>query len=224
MRLRYIMYRRKNKRKLIIIILILMIAIIIDCQLRPLIKTVSATQANIVSTNAINEAVLEQLNKESITYDDLVTTQKDSDGRILAITTNMQKINLLKSNIALAVQSKLRENRIRRVGIPIGTLTNTDILNGKGPNIPLDITLSGAVIADFKSDFTTAGINQTKHQIYLNIKTKVSAIIPGYPTRTAIDTNVMIAETIIVGEVPNVFANMDSSRTSALADLSQTVQ
>lgn len=74
--------------------------------------------------------------------------------------------------------------------------------------MPLRLTLSGNVNADFKSSFESAGINQTKHQIYLNIHTSVYSFLPGFNTTTDVETNVPVAETIIVGAVPQVVANL----------------
>lgn len=120
----------------------------------------------------------------------------------------MIKMNELKAVIIQDVQSKLGGDSHKDVGVPIGTLLGSDFLHGRGPDIPLRLTLSGNINADFKSSFESAGINQTKHQIYLNIHTSVYSFIPGFATTTEVDTNFPVAETIIVGEVPQVVANL----------------
>ena len=76
------------------------------------------------------------------------------------------------------------------------------MLNGRGPKIPLKISLSGSVKANFRSLFESGGINQTKHQLYLDVSTNVFALIPGYPTTTTIDTSILVAETVLIGDVP----------------------
>ena len=119
----------------------------------------------------------------------------------------MKKINFLKSTITLAVQEKVVNMGKRNVKIPIGTFSGTEILNGRGPKIPLHVTMTGSVVTDFKSEFIEAGINQTKHRLYLNISTNVFALIPGFPVNTSINTDIIVAETVIVGEVPSFFAD-----------------
>lgn len=198
------------------------IAIIVDLQVRPLIKTVAAEEAKIISTQAINHTVFDELTKQDSDYSNLVHIERGDDGKVLAITSDIQKMNKLKAAISMAIQDKISNNNIACSSVPLGTLINTDIFSGRGPRVPLKISLSGAVITNFKSNFTSAGINQTKHMIYLNVQTKIYVFIPGYPSYTCVNTDVLIAETVIVGAVPEVFANMDKpSDTSAVTGLAQ---
>ena len=176
--------------------------------MRPLIKSIAATHAQIISTNAINEAVSNEITNLSIDYNDIINLEKDSNGKIIAINTDMKKVNLLKSTVSIAVQEKITNMGTRQISIPIGTLTGTEIFNGRGPKVPMKISMSGSIIADFRSDFVSAGINQTKHQLYMDISTNVFVVIPGYPVKTAVKTSILIAETVIVGDTPSVFANV----------------
>ncbi len=203
-------FRRKlsfKKRVLIIFFITLFIAVVIDFKMRPLVKSVAQAQAQIVSTSVINKVVVDELSRLDIDYSDIIKLQKDENGKILAISTDMKKINFLKSTITLAVQEKVVNMGKRNVKIPIGTFSGTEILNGRGPKIPLHVTMTGSVVTDFKSEFIEAGINQTKHRLYLNISTNVFALIPGFPVNTSINTDIIVAETVIVGEVPSFFAD-----------------
>ena len=195
---------RINKKKLFIFILfITVLLILVDYQLRPLIKSVAATQAQIVSTNAINEAINDKINELNINYNDIISFNKGDNGKILALSTNMRQVNQLKSVITLAVQNKISSIEKRKIKIPIGTLTGTEIFNGRGPKVSLKVSMSGSVITNFRSEFLGAGINQTLHRIYLDISISIFALIPGYPVTTAVQTTALIGETVIVGEVPN---------------------
>lgn len=195
------------KIKIIIIIAsVSIIAVLLDRQMRPLIKSVVFSQAQTVSTNVINQVVSDELSRLDIDYSDIVDIQKDADGKILAVSTDMKKVNSLKSLIALSIQNKISAEEEQKAKIPLGTFTGTEILNGRGPKIPINVSLSGSVIMDFKSEFVSAGINQTKHKLYLDVSSEVLAFIPGYPVNTVVKTSILIAETIIVGEVPAVFA------------------
>lgn len=207
-------YRKYHSRKsvrwkfIIFIALFFVIILFMQGQLRPIIESITTNQARIMSVDTINSVVADELKKDGVSYSDLVTVQRNDSGEVLAITTNMIKMNELKAVIIQDVQSKLGGDSHKDVGVPIGTLLGSDFLHGRGPDIPLRLTLSGNINADFKSSFESAGINQTKHQIYLNIHTSVYSFIPGFATTTEVDTNFPVAETIIVGEVPQVVANL----------------
>lgn len=208
------MKNRKYKQKklsvrikiIIIVAFVSIIAVLLDRQMRPLIKSVVFSQAQTVSTNVINQVVADELSRLDIDYSDIVDIQKDDDGKILAVSTDMKKVNSLKSLMTLSIQDKISTMDMQKTKIPLGTFTGTEILNGRGPKIPIDVTMSGSVIMDFKSEFVSAGINQTKHRLYLDVSSEVLAFIPGYPVNTVVKTSILIAETIIVGEVPAVFA------------------
>lgn len=107
-----------------------------------------------------------------------------------------------------SIQKKISCMPKKDLSIPIGTLTGTEILNGKGPNISLKVSLSGSVLTNFRSIFESAGINQTKHQIYLDIRTEIFALIPGFPATTDVSTSILIAESIFMGDVPTTFAKL----------------
>lgn len=208
------MKNRKYKQKklsikikiLIIVAFVSIIAVLLDRQMRPLIKSVVFSQAQTVSTNVINQVVADELSRLDIDYSDIIDIQKDADGKILAVSTDMKKVNSLKSLMTLSIQDKISAMEVQKTKIPLGTFTGTEILNGRGPKIPIDVSMSGSLIMDFKSEFVSAGINQTKHKLYLEVNSEVLAFIPGYPVNTVVKTSILIAETIIVGEVPAVFA------------------
>lgn len=198
------------------------IPIIIDLRLRPIIKTVASNKAQTVSIHAINEAVLQELDDSNIKCSDLVVIERADDGKIIALTTNSRLVNQLKSKISVAIQEKLSQSETNEMSIPLGTLFGAEILSGWGPSIPLKISISGSVVTEFTSSFCDAGINQTKHQIYLNIHTKINALVPGYPAATNVDTNIEVAETIIVGNVPNVYATGENSQLHRAEQLSHS--
>lgn len=196
-------------KAIIVIVFCFAFIILLDSQFRPIIKSITTNQARIKSVDTINSVITDEMNKNAVTYNDLVNIERDSSGKVLAITTKMVEMNQLKAAIISNVQTKLGDAGHKDVGIPLGTLLGNEFLHGYGPNVPLRLTLSGNVNADFKSTFESAGINQTRHQIYLNIHTSIYSFIPGFDTTTEVETNVPIAETIIVGEVPEMVANIN---------------
>jgi sporulation protein YunB len=180
--------------------------LILNEHVRPIMESITTNQARVMSINIINSVVAEELKKNEVSYSDLISVERSDSGEVLAITTNMVKMNELKAVIIQDVQDRMDSHT--DVGIPIGTFTGNGFLHGRGPEVPLRLTLSGNVNAEFKSSFQSAGINQTKHQIYLNIHTSVYSLIPGFATTTEVDTNLPVAETVIVGQVPQVVANL----------------
>lgn len=210
-----------RKRWAIALLAIVGILVVIDWQIRPLVKSVAANQAQIATTRAINDAVQQELSQLSMNYADMVKIERGADQKIVAITTDVNKTNVLKAAISADIQEKLSNGATKKISIPLGTLTGTEILNGRGPMVQMKISIPSSVLTEFHSTFSSAGINQTKHQIYLSVNTKVYALIPGYPTSTTVETNIMIAETVIVGEVPSVFANVDPTSVGSVGDFSQ---
>lgn len=217
---------RLNLRGKILVITLVLVAfvIVIDGQLRPLIQTIAASKAKSISTVTINEAVTEELSKLNISYDDLINIERDSSGKVLAVTTDVVKMNMLKSAISAAIQNKLSNDKAIETDIPIGTLIGGDLFSGRGPAVPLKLSITGSVMSEFKSGIESAGINQTMHKIYLDVKTDINAIIPGYRTMTEVETNVLVAETVVVGTVPNVFATLTPNSTGTLGALANDTQ
>lgn len=214
-------WKKSTKIKLVIAgIILLAIFLFVSLRLRPMIQTVTATVAKQFSTQAIQSTVIRQLEEGDWTYEDFVNIQRDSSGNIVTVTTNMVNINQLKAKIALAIQEEMGEH-YTQTGVPIGTLTGSDLLRGHGPKVPVRISIAGNVSVDLKSNFEAAGINQTRHQIYLEIRTSVYSYLTGASSTTDVATDVAVAETVIVGEVPQMFASIgsDSSLETALGKL-----
>lgn len=191
---------------------------LVDIQLRPLITRMSASQAKIVASKAVNEAVDDVLGRESLDYADLVTLVSSGDD-VSAMKTDIVKINRLKTEIAASVQEKLKEYESRTIKIPLGTLLGVDLLTGRGPKIQLRISLYGDVVTNISSQFEDAGINQTRHQLMCDVKTGIAVIIPGYNSYTEVTTNFSIAETVIVGGVPNSYTNVNGDKSDIVGKI-----
>lgn len=208
--------RKKSKSnyffKVVAIILVLATSfLLLDARIRPFIKTIAVNQAKNISTRTINEAVIDVLSKTDLKYDDIVTIKVDEAGRVTAIETDSIKMNRLKSAISTEITNLISQIERRPISIPSGTLSGFDFLSGRGPKVNLYITLSGSATAAIKNIFETAGINQTRHQIILEITTYIHVIMTGSNASTEIITNITIAETIIVGLVPEIYAGPDDS-------------
>ncbi|BED92993.1 MAG: sporulation protein YunB [Candidatus Paraimprobicoccus trichonymphae] len=193
------------KKLILLFLAFLSIFFILDMYLRPTIKNMSENKAKTIATEIIDQVVLEELSTINIDGQKLVNIEYDNSESISSVSTNAYFMNLIKTRISAAIQKKLSKLQVKTLEIPLGTLLGTEILNGRGPAIPVKISMSGSSMVEFSSQFSESGINQTKHQVYLDVNTKVTIIIPGHSSSSNIHTNIIISEIIIVGKVPNFY-------------------
>lgn len=178
---------------------------LIDSQIRPIICGMAEANAKNVVTVVINQAVNETLANESVAYDDIVVLQKDVSGRISAMTTSSPKMNALRTKILENIVEQVKTLDVDELGIPVGNLTGFVTASGLGPLVPVRIFSVASPEAGFRNVFQSAGVNQTLHQVMLDVTVSVSLLIPGATVETEISTQVCVAETVIVGEVPNAY-------------------
>lgn len=135
--------------------------------------------------------------------------EKDSQGSIVSVEADTVKINALKASVTTEILTQLKKHQNMTVRIPTGTLLNGDLLTGRGPRIPVKISLSGAAATQMSSYFESAGINQTSHRLVMDITVTLYAAIPGNDATTTLETSFIIAETVLVGKVPDTFLDVD---------------
>lgn len=160
-----------------------------------------------MAVNVIENCIIKVLNENEITYSSLVTIQKDENGKIASIETDIVKMNLVKSEISRVISEEILELDSKEISIPIGTIIGTSMLSGKGPKIKTEVTLSSNVSVAVDNNFVSTGINQTLHEIVINIDADIFVIMPRNNTSTQVNTNFCIAQTVIVGDVPETFAD-----------------
>ena len=90
-----------------------------------------------------------------------------------------------------------------------GSFTGFKLLSGKGPGVPIRISSIGNVETDLRSEFTSQGINQTLHRVYLQVECNVSILTPYDSITEKIKNQVLIAENVIVGKIPNTYYNIE---------------
>ena len=214
--------RRRVRRSVGLLLLaagLVTIVVFLDSGIRPTIKSVATYQAEQMCTKVINDSVTAVLADSAITYDQLVHILRNETDDIIAVQADIVHMNALKASLSSRVSETIGAIGERNVTLPAGTLTGSDFLMGRGPAITFKIKFSNAMTSSITSAFTPAGINQTRHQIMLCITAKVYAIIPGYRTSTEVTTNFLLAETIIVGRVPDAFTNVDETAGSTLSGI-----
>ncbi len=202
-------FKKRLGRRLIAAGLLLAgLFIILDMQMRPIILKTSGYQCKLLATGIINNAVSGELESEMTDYSALITLRENTEGEIVSIESNVQNINRLKSRSTKIINDAIINIDAYDLGVPIGTISGISMLYGWGPQLPVRIKPRGYVNTRFVSKFTSAGINQTLHQIIMVVDVELSAIIPMYSQNVNITTEFLITETVIVGNVPNSYANI----------------
>ena len=178
---------------------------------RGVIQNLAETQVKNTTSDLINDAIDKQIEDGNIQYDRIVYFEKDLNGRITALKTNMSEVNRLKTAILNIINDEILALDTSDLGIPIGSLILPEILSGRGPNIPVEILSIRNSDASFTSDFTEAGINQTLQQLNMNITVDVAILVLGRTESFTVSSQVVVAETIIVGQVPETFLQTGGS-------------
>ncbi len=192
--------------KIILILIIVIAAIIIliaDLQLRPVVQKIAQTRTQSIVTQAVNNTITNELEKLQLTYLDLVTLEKNEDGEIVSLSYDALEMNKLKSLMTTAVLQSTDKIGPSNIYVPIGNITTIDFFQNKGPSLTFTIIPTAYVEVDIETEFINTGINQVNHRISLVFDITADALISRYTTGVNINTKVCVAETIIVGEVPN---------------------
>ena len=200
---------KKHNKKIFIFLLIIILLLCgsftyLNYVVNPIIIESSSAKVRSLSQDAINTAVFEVI-KDSTIYDTLIHILRNEEGEIIMISSNSVQINSLSRDIIENAQLKLEKMGASGVNIPIGTFTGMPIFVGRGPNVKLKLLPIGAINCNFSSKFVTAGINQTNHRIYIEVSTKVNVILPTAIEIVNTKTQIMIAENIIIGKVPQTY-------------------
>ncbi len=172
---------------------------------RDVIRELAETQVKNTTSDLTNDAIAKQISDGIIQYDRIVYFEKDLDGRITALKTNMSEVNRLKTDILNIINDEILALDTSDIGIPLGSLFLPEFLSGKGPVIPVHILSIRNSDAMFSSDFHQAGINQTLHQLAMEVSVDVAVLVLGETGSFTITSEVVVAETVIVGDVPNTF-------------------
>lgn len=169
------------------------------------IMELAETQIRNSTSDLINDSIDEQIELGNIQYDRMVYFEKDLNGQITALKTNMSEVNRLKTDILGIINDEILALDTSDLGIPIGSLIFPEVLSGKGFQIPVLIHAIRNSDASFSSSFTEAGINQTLQQLTMEVLVDVTVLVMGETKSFTVSSHVVVAETVIVGQVPNTF-------------------
>ena len=201
--------RRHFQRFLIRLLLILLVLLVVLAPLRsrlyPVIRSLAETQVKNTASDLINDAIAEQIAAGNIRYDRIVYFEKDLNGRITALKTNIGEINRLKTDVLNIINDEILSTDESSLGVALGSLFLPEFLSGKGPKLPVKILVIRNSEADFYSDFSEAGINQTLHKLNMEVFLDVTVLVLGSTTEFTISSHMVVAETVIVGDVPETY-------------------
>lgn len=196
------------KRVFLILVLLLFLTggVVIGLVFRSLTTEMAVSAAKDAVVLAVNGIVEDMMSDPAFRPEELVTLEKNADGAISAVKTNVAAVNILAANVLERAVAQTAENVIE-VGVPVGNLTGSTLLLGKGPTIPVEVVMLSSSVAAFRSELTSAGINQTRHQILLELHVDISLFMPWRTIGSTVDTEILVSETVIVGDVPQSYMN-----------------
>lgn len=177
---------------------------IVDFRIRPTLHRLAETEAQVIATRAINEAIRSNI-CPNIEYENLIKTQLSPDGRVTMIQPNTGEINRISSEATLSVQKRLQDLPQLIIKIPVGQVIGSKIMAGFGPDITVKVLPIGFVESAMNDSFDQAGINQVRHRIYLTVKAMVKMVVPLGDQEIRVSTDIPLTEAVIVGEVPSVY-------------------
>jgi len=203
--------RRRTKKKALItaaalIIMFIVFALILSANMRPAMTALAEARIRSVATRAMNEAILNAMQDEE-SFTKLVDVKTDESG-VYLFKTDTRLMNLVAASCMQDAQERIVQLGEQGVTVPFGTITGISFLSGKGPYFKVVFTPMGSVKSEFRSETSTSGINQTLYRIYLTLTASVRLVLPGVYETISVSCEAAIAESIIVGDVPQVYTNV----------------
>ena len=202
------MRRGKRHWKLFfVLILMLLIGAFVGLRTRlwPVVRSLARTQVTNTASDLINDAILQQIMEGQIQYDRIVYFEKDLNGRITALKTNMAEVNRLKTETLNLINDEILAEDTEHLGVALGSLILPEFFSGRGPSIPVRIIAIRNSDANFQSEFTEAGINQTLQKLRMDVIVDVTILVGGQTETFTVSSQMVVAETIIVGDVPATY-------------------
>lgn len=198
------MRRKRRIWSVLLLLLFLLAALAVTARLRfyPMARDLAVTQVTNRTGNLINDAIDEQIKCGSVDYGSMVSLEKGLDGKVTALKTNIGEINRLKTLILDIVNEEIIELDVDEIGVPLGSLFFPVFFSGSGPLLPVRVLYISSSDASFHNQFSQAGINQTLHQIIMEVTVQMTILTPAGTEQLDVSTQVVVAETVIVGAVP----------------------
>lgn len=205
----------KNRRRavlwgcaVLLAALLAAVLIVTEVNLRPIILNTAESRVRAIALDAVNSAIARNL--DHVTYEDLITVSRDDVGRVTLLQANTVNMNRISTQTALTAQQYIADIGEQSLRISVGSATGNPLLAGRGPEFVIKVIPVGAVSTEFVTEFQSAGINQTRHKVYIRIRAVLRVVIPTGARQVEVLSQVPVAETVIVGQVPQSYVNVES--------------
>lgn len=203
--------RRRLCRRLVLLVLLLAaVLLLIDRNFKPIVLSLAEARSASLASQVLNAALGQALG-DGVDYEDLMNVRMDENGQVALLSANTVQMNRLADKAGAAALRMLENMSSERVSVPLGAALGVTLLAGSGPGIPVSIVPIGSVSTDFETEFEACGINQTRHKVYLQVSATIRIVIPTGAKTTNVSANMLVAESIIVGGVPDGFVGYELS-------------
>lgn len=208
--------KRKSLFLILLVFLLICFGVVLHTKVNPLTEELALAKITDVASNVINQVVSRQIEEGNVRYDDLVQLERDNNGNITALTTNMQEMNRLKTQLLTILDDDIYDISGDEISIPLGNLTGIQLLSGRGGTIPVKIVAVSSSDANFRGEFADAGINQTIHRIMMDVSLDLIVLLPSGTVTDHVSTEVCVAETVLLGQVPQSYTYFNGGSENAL--------
>ena len=212
----------KHKRRWILFILFLaagffLLKTIMVTRIDPLVSELARAKVADLASDLITQAINDQISSGNVQYQALVTLERDYSGNITALTANMQEMNRLKTQLLSTLDASAQSLAREKISVPLGNITGIQLLSGRGPDIPIKIIAISSSDAVFRGEFEDAGINQTIHRIMMDVSLELVILLPNGTESERVTTDVCVAETVLLGDVPGSYTYFSGAGSPAVA-------
>lgn len=196
--------RRLMRRLLLLALVAALLFLLADRNVKPLVFSLAEARSAAMASQVLSGAMAEALG-EGVGYDELMNVRMDEKGQVALLSANTLRMNLLADRAGEAALRRLQSMSSEEVSVPLGAALGITLFAGAGPQIPISIVPVGSISSDFATEFEACGINQTRHKVYLQLTASIRIVIPTGAKTTHVSANMLVAESIIVGAVPDSF-------------------
>lgn len=216
-RKKWIRFRRGTRWKIwAFLLLAAIIAVFLDSQIRPVLRTAAVQQGKAQMTAMLNDAVTQMTEGAQLDCMKMVQLSRDESGEIRSVETNTLEMNRLQAQLSSGLNQSLQSQGEGKIKIPVGTLTGLALLNGHGPDVVFRSVFAGYAETKLSSRFSQAGINQTLLQVSLTVTVNAEVILPGADIPFSVGADYILADAVIVGSIPQDYANISGDGRSSL--------
>jgi sporulation protein YunB len=198
-------------------LLLATVLFVVDNRLRPALRLLCESRARAVAVETINRVVREKIAR-TMRYEDLYAVRTDSRGKVVLMQPNTGELNRLSTEATVAIQNALGKLPAERISIPLGQIFGSELMGAMGPLIYIRVIPTGTVETRISDQFEQAGINQTRHMLYLQVAANIRVFVPFVSTSVNVRSEVPLAESIILGQVPQFYFGLSDKSFNSLPD------